>query len=238
MAYDFYLGKTRLPVTPQKLQLKIKNQNKTVTLIDDGEINLLRKAGLTEITFTAYFPNVKYPFTKYDGGFQGAGYFIDVLENLKTATDADGNLIPFQFIVSRVTPSGAVLFDTNIKVSLEDYKLTEDAKQSSMDVSADITLKQYIPYGTKTAIVKEPTAAQPATTTIEEPRSTESAPNVKSYTVISGDCLWNIAKRMLGDGARYTEIYTLNQSVIDGANSGIGNPKYTIYPNQVFTLPS
>jgi len=31
--------------------MKIKNANKTITLINEGEVNLLKKAGLTEIEF-------------------------------------------------------------------------------------------------------------------------------------------------------------------------------------------
>lgn len=44
--YDFYLDKCLLPVTPPKLTIKINNTNKTITMIDDGEINILKKAGL------------------------------------------------------------------------------------------------------------------------------------------------------------------------------------------------
>ena len=62
MAYYFYLGNTLLPVTPQKLQLEMKNANKTYTLINEGEINVLKTPGLTEIEFDALLPNVKYPF--------------------------------------------------------------------------------------------------------------------------------------------------------------------------------
>ena len=51
MAYYFYLGKTLLPVAPSKLSLKIGNQNKTYTLINEGEINVLKSATLTEIEF-------------------------------------------------------------------------------------------------------------------------------------------------------------------------------------------
>lgn len=35
-----------------------------------------------------------------------------------------------------------------------------------------------------------------------------------NYTVKHGDCLWEIAKKNLGDGSRWTEIYKLNSDVI------------------------
>ena len=38
--------------------------------------------------------------------------------------------------------------------------------------------------------------------------------DVKPYTVASGDCLWNIAYRLYGSGARWTEIYELNKKDI------------------------
>lgn len=49
-------------------------------------------------------------------------------------------------------------------------------------------------------------------------------------TVKSGDCLWNIAKKQLGNGADYTKIYNLNKDKIKNPN--------LIYPGQVLTLPS
>lgn len=41
-----------------------------------------------------------------------------------------------------------------------------------------------------------------------------------NYTVQHGDCLWDIAKKNLGDGARWTEIYKLNSDVI-GSNPSL-----------------
>jgi hypothetical protein len=235
MAYDFYFDKTRLPVPPSKLSLKINGNNQAVTLISEGEINVLKKAGLTDITFTALLPNVKYPFASYDGGFKGASFFLDELERLKTRQDENGKFLPFQFIVSRVLPNGKVLFDTNIKVALEDYKILEDAK-NGFDVSVDVSLKQYKDWGTKIVEIKQSTP-QKTIAAVERKRPAESAPAQKTYTVVKGDCLWNIAQKCLGDGNRYPEIYTLNQSVIDGHNKGTGNTKYTIYTGQVFNIP-
>jgi hypothetical protein len=238
MSYTFFLGDTMLPVAPDQLQIKIKNQNKTITLINEGEVNILKRPGLIEITFRALFPNVSYPFAQYAGGFKDAAYFLEVLKRLKTQADKDGNLLPFQFIVYRAMPDGKILFDTNIKVALEEYKIVESAA-GGFDCLVDISLKQYRLYGTKTVEIKPPAAAQQqATAQTAQPRPAESAPQAKTHTVASGDSLWAIAKRYLNNGERYPEIYTLNQAAIDAGNKGTGNPKYTIYPGQVFTLPA
>lgn len=84
MGYDFYLDKCLLPVTPSKLSLKINNANKNLTLINEGEINILKKAELTDIEFECEIPQTKYPYAVYKSGFLGASYFLGYFEQLKT----------------------------------------------------------------------------------------------------------------------------------------------------------
>lgn len=223
--YDFYLEKCLLPIAPPKLTVKINNANETVTLINEGEINILKKAELTDIEFECRIPQEKYPFAVYKSGFKGADHFLDYFESLKTGRK------PFQFIVCRKRPAGKKLFDTNIKVSMEDYKITEDAK-NGFDILVKIKLKQWRDYGTKTVNItfnmEKPKAS------VEPQRETVSSPApaaAQTYTVVKGDCLWNIAKRFYGNGSKYSVIYNANRSVIGG------NPNL-IYPGQVLTIPA
>lgn len=121
MAYDFYLGKMLCPVAPSELQIKVNGHNKDLTLINGDEINIIKKAGLTDISFDLLLPNVKHPFATYKSGFKNAKYFLDELEKMKSGKK------PFQFIVNRRLPNKTMIFDTNIKVSLEEYSISEDA---------------------------------------------------------------------------------------------------------------
>lgn len=220
--YYFYLGKLLLPVGPQKLQTKISNQNKTINLINDGEINILKRAGLTELSFDALLPNVKYPFAVYKSTFQNAAYFLENIEKLKTEQK------PFQFIVSRKMQNGKVLYDTNMKVSLEDYTIKEEVKEG-VDAVVTIKLKQYREYNTKTVkiTIKQERPKPVAVPVIKRPATT--APSTRTYTVVRGDCLWNIAKKYYGNGSQYTKIYNANRDKIK-------NPSL-IYPGQVFVIP-
>lgn len=63
MAYKMYLDGVLMPITPGKVKVKINNQNKTLTLINGQEINILKKPGLTDISFDLVLPQVSYPFS-------------------------------------------------------------------------------------------------------------------------------------------------------------------------------
>jgi len=66
----------------------------------------------------------------------------------------------------------------------------------------------------KTAATKRPAPATP-----------------KTYTVQRGDSLWTIAKRLLGSGSRWKELYEANRRVI-------GPDPSKIFPGQVLRIPN
>ncbi|EMJ6827233.1 TPA: LysM peptidoglycan-binding domain-containing protein [Clostridioides difficile] len=228
MAYDFYLDGVQLPIPPPKLEVKVTNKNKTVDLINVGEVNILKKEGLSEISFEAEFTHNKLPF--YRGTFRDVQFFLSKLELLKT------DCKPFQFIVSRQL-GNKVLFNTNIKVSLEEYNIVEDAENGS-DVKVAIKLKQYRDYSTKKLVPTTPKNETGRPSVKIEPKRVDSvnAPSGKTYTVKSGDSLWSICQKQLGDGSLYKKVYELNKSMMDKANKGKNLSKYTIYKGQVLRL--
>lgn len=90
-------------------------------------------------------------------------------------------------------------------------------------ISLQITLKEY---ANQVATI---TTIPPATQIGNNRAPTASATNYEMYTVVKGDCLWNIAKKFYGNGAQYTRIYNANKDIIK-------NPSL-IYPGQVFKIP-
>lgn len=223
MAYQLYLDDILFPIMPSKVKMKINGKNKTLDLINGQEINVLNPAGLTEIDFDILLPAVQYPFADYEGGFEMPDFYLEELERMKVEKR------PIRFIVIRESPAGDSFFDTNMSVSLEDYTVTEDAKEG-MDVTVSVSLKQYIHYSVQQVTV-QPKAEEPDTAdvTVEEEREAANAPELSSYTVREGDCLWNIAKRYLGNGSRWPEIYELNRDKVSNPN--------VIYEGQVLTMP-
>jgi LysM repeat protein len=214
--YNFYLGEVKLPVAPGKLSLSIKNQNKTLELMNLGEINVLKKAGLTDISFDALLPGREYPFAEYQGGFKEPSFYLEHLEKLKIDQK------PFRFLVSRLSPAGGYLFGTNMEVSLEEYSIVEDANQGQ-DITVAMELKQYKHYATQKL---QPISNQGDTILAKAVTERSAKEPAKSYTVKEGDTLWAICKRELGDGSKYAAVAAAN---------GVKNPNL-IYPGQTISL--
>lgn len=147
--YKVYLDKILLPIAPKSISIGFKSQNKTLTLINEGEINMLKSPGLLDIEFECVLPNSKYPFAVYEDGFVSADKIIDKLNKLKTDKK------PFQFIITRTKPNGVSLFNTNIKVSLESYEF-EDNADEGFDIKMSISLKQYKDFGVKKIKIEKP----------------------------------------------------------------------------------
>lgn len=165
--YQVFLGTLPLPIAPASITTTINSRNEVIDLIDGTQINVLKNAGLTEISFSFLIPSQSYPFATELGSLLGVVgnvvggvgsqapysavkyYMISYLEELKTSKK------PFQFIVVRMGDSSllskaiSAANSSNTKVSLESYTINEDADAYGMDFCVDVVLKQYVPYFTK-----------------------------------------------------------------------------------------
>lgn len=117
----------------------------------------------------------------------------------------------------------------NHEVYISDFTATNTGGAGDVSYSVTFTEAKEIKVYTTSELNIKPAAKTNETSSATRPAP--AAASAKTYTVKSGDSLWAIAKRYLGSGSRYNEIYELNKSTI-GSNPNL------IYPGQVFTLPS
>lgn len=202
--YSFYFEQggeeIQLPVPPSNLSLKINNKNKTVDLLNLGEVNILKDAGLSEWSFTILLPGKAYPFAVYKYDYQEPEFFLGKFKEYKASKK------PVRFIISRLAPWGGTLFGNNMLVSFESYTVEENAGEEG-DLYVSLELKQYKEYLTQ-KVELTPMDENVVTAIIEPERPAKDPP--KTYIVQEGDSLWLIAKKQLNDGSKFTEIAKLN----------------------------
>jgi nucleoid-associated protein YgaU len=208
--YNFYFkdGSDVLtfPVTPGELSIKVGSNNKVVTLINEGDINILKSPALIEVEFEARFPMRKFPYSREVSDFQT---YFDKFKELKEKKKS------FRFIVSRTTLKNKRSWDTNLLVALEDFELKESADEGD-DVIIAFKLRQFKQYGVKRLDVSKYGVSKPKYTVSSPSRSGDNnIGSTKTYTVKPGDCLWNISKQFYGNGADWNSIYNANKSAIN-----------------------
>lgn len=239
--YQMYINKVLFPVTPGKLKMKINGTNKTITLINEGEVNLIKSPGLTDISTDVLFPTLtEYPFAVYTDGFQKPDYYLEKLEKWKQSKK------PVSFKMLRTSPDGKeLLWDTNMSVTIEDYRIDEDADSQGFDVMVDISMKQYRNWGAKKLVIKKSKKKKSKSKkkeAVKKKKTRKTKTPAKSYTVKKGDSLMAIAKKQLGDATKKRSIYSLNIKTIEAIAKKHGRKSssngYWIYSGTKLKLPS
>lgn len=198
--YSFYINGVLFPITPQRVNVKFNNRNRVVTLVNEGEFNILKESGLQEISFDACIPAVKYPFAQYIGGvFLPVVYYIELIKRLKNSRK------PFNLVIVREGTVGVLGYSHCLKVSLEDWQIKEDAGEGR-DLIVSLNFKEY---RERNNLIISTVERDLVTAT--KVRDSSSKVIAKSYKVKAGDTLYNIAKKELGDGSKYTYLKSLNK---------------------------
>ncbi len=229
MAYYFFMGNLQLPVPPAKMAVQIHGKNKTINLINEGEVNLLKTRGLTTISFDVRLPNTRYPWANYDNslenmagntaaskilgisnvfGFNKASHYLQQLETFKKEKT------PFRFIVTRMGQGLSLLFSTNMLVTLEDYSVNEDAARDGFDVTCPVKLKEYRPFGTKKATMTTDANGN-QTLAVEETRDVTDKAIPNAVKVTTAASVYEAVKGVAGG--------TLNWRTV-AMNNAVENP--------------
>lgn len=195
--------KFRLPVKPSDFTVTVTHRNTVVNVIQVGDINLIGKTGLREVTLSSFFPAKDYNFSNNSGRKEPLSY-VKKIESWRTSGE------PVRVIITGVL---------NMEATIESFSYGE--QDATGDVYYTCYLKEYKKIKTKKATVTIATV-QPTT------RASQQGGG-KTYTVVSGDSLWKIAKQFYGNGAEYNKIYSANTDKIKNPN--------LIYPGQVLTIP-
>lgn len=170
--------------------------------------------------------NDKSEFVKVDGAYRVSDIMVggQPLDVNKTYTLASHNYM------LKDAGDGYTMFGTkNVKVLQDEVMIDNQVLINYIveKLGGVVGAEYAAPQGRitiKTAPVVEP---QPEPKPEPKPEPTP-APTGDTYTVVAGDCLWNIAYKLYGTGTLYTKLAEANK---------IADP-YIIYIGQILTVPA
>lgn len=201
--------KIRFPVLPEKIDIIKGLSSTSVNIQDLGEVVIIQDRKAIEISFSSFLPATPFPGVQ----FRDLTSPYDIKDKL-TVWQVSGK--PSHFIVPGTTINIYCIIE-----SLDYYEQGGDVGS----IHYSLTLKEYQEVTVRQVTIENQKAIVEDTET-----RIDNSVQPQIYTVVNGDCLWNIAKKLYGDGSKYTVIYNANKSVIGG------NPNL-IYAGQVLTIP-
>lgn len=192
--------KFRFAVLPSEYELTSESNNTQIVINSLGEINLIGKRKLKNVSFSSFFPKQKYYFCQYTS-FPTPKESIKIIEKMKN----NGTLI--------LTMTGTPI---NMECTIESFVWSEN--DASKDINFTLEFKEYRKVKVKTKNKKEPLPKNiiPAVTK----RSTKEIKST-TYVVKKGDNLSKIAKNLTGDSANWKVIYEQNKNTIGGNPNAI-----------------
>lgn len=208
LSYNNHEEMFNLPINPAEFEFLEAQNNQKITLLNIGEVNLIGHRGLVSGSLSSFFPSADSPFARYAD--REPMEYVRLLKKWKSSTQ------PIRVIISDC--------DFNLAMSIDE--LTESHREGDKDVYFTLKLSEY--RFLNVAAVKSATTTKSTASGLNARPNTKPAP--KTHTVVSGENLYNIAKKYYGNGAQYTKIYSANKSVV-GSDPGL------IKPGQKLVIP-
>lgn len=184
------------PVLPEKIEVSQAGNSKTYEISQLGEIHVLTGHKLVEISFSGIFPaQPLYAGERAAESFQEPIHYYESIERWLSYQK------PLHLVFTGST------LNLNLPVSIESFTYSESGGAVG-DISYDLKLKEYRYYTPQKVLTGQKGSGKAAAGGV--PTRPDPRVQPKTYTLVSGDSLWKVAQKVLGNGARYKEIQKLN----------------------------
>lgn len=216
----------QIPILPPSFNVSVENGHQTVNVQTKGNVTILGKKGLKTIEFSSFFPDRTYPFAAYPKPYGPYGY----VRKIEAWCEE-----PIQLTIT----------DTNINFLVIVKSFTYGEPDITGDIEYTLSMEEYNPPKyTKPKKTTTTTTKKPATTTKKPTTTTKK--KQKTYTVKSGDNLWDLAYKFYGSGSKMSKLYSANKSVIEStakkrgltSSSHNGVAGWWIFPGTKLVIPS
>lgn len=198
-----------LPVNPAEPVISGGGTSFTdIQVIKGGERTVIGNSMLQVVSFSSFFPR------DYDSSYCVRRDIPDPWEAVSKINEWRDSDKPVKLLITET--------DINMYATIRKFDIREKGGEPG-DIYYDIEFKEYEFINIREVVQQAPKVQQQT----DRP---ETAATANTYTVVKGDCLWNISKKFYGSGAQYPKIFNANNPPIKNAN--------LIYPGQVLTIPS
>lgn len=189
-------GQYELSVNPSALSVTQDSKDKTIELLNVGEVNVPGNRGLIKVSISTFLPDSDSPF-------YGGNAPENVIQSLKKAKNGKKTI--------RIIISGS---DINTLFTVSSMSETYKEGQADIYISWSFVESRDLNTGQIASWVKRYTSTGLCT------RSTSrSVPKV--VVVQKGDTLWNLARQYYDDGSRWKDIAYANDLVVDDLTIGM-----------------
>lgn len=201
-----------LPVLPEKIKVTSKGQTTSIDIEKFGEVLCKGKRDAITISFSCFFP------AKW-----GASYCACMQKEFRSPKAWHSWMLALQ---NAQNPCHFVLEGSPLGINMYADITSYSGEEKGGDVgtiSYTVELKEH----RKPTVEKYTVKTTPKKTVAKKTSSgsrTSNTAKTTTYTIQNGDCLWNIAKRFYGNGAKYTKILDKNRSTLDAAAKKHGRP--------------
>ena len=200
---DKYNNRIRFPLLPETISVNESSKYQSYDLMDIGEVKLPAGENLPVISWVGVLPGEARKNDPYiHGNWTHPKEIVSTLSQFRSSEEKVTLLIT-------ETPINKYVYIDEFQVTYEGF---------AVDSRYSIILSE-----AKDLNVATEMAAAPQSVSRPAPKPSNT------YTVVRGDCLWNIAIKFYGKGSLYTRIYEANKSQI--------KDPHWIYPGQVFVIP-
>lgn len=178
-------GRYELPVNPSELSVSQDSKDKTIDLLNVGEVNVVGNRGLIKVNISTFLPSEKSPFYKGVSPEQ-------IIQSVKKSKNGKK---PIRLIITGT--------DVNLLFTVSSMSESYKEGQDDIYISWSFVESRDLNTGQVASFVKRYTETDICTRL-----SQRSIP--KMVTVTADDTLWNLAKRFYDDGSRWKEIAEAN----------------------------
>ncbi len=189
-------GQFELSVNPPEISVTQDNKDKTIDLLNIGEINVPGKRGLVRVSLATFLPDSNSPF--YTGNAPER-----IIQAVKKAKNGQKSI--------RIIISGS---DVNTLFNVSSMNEIYKEGQGDIYISWSFVELRDLNTGQVASFVRRYTDTGLCT------RSTKRRVP-KTVTVQSGDTLWILAKRYYDDGSRWKDIAMANDMYEDALVPGM-----------------